>query len=791
MGVQILLRAGAKRSRGTMAGLFLFMAAAAFSMTAVLSLWLHSSRYLNEEIRRSGFGALTVWVSGVPEETGTAGLAAQVQNLPQIRQVTAEDVIYTNYEIRDQESDSEGQLLRFRPEEKRYRFFTEDLSGYREMDAEIGSGEVYVSPSMVSMFGLGIGDTVEFPIARNGGTLSLTVAGFYEDPYMGSSMIGMKGFLVGGSEFEQIEAMIRDAGIDGLARSGAMLHIDPEEGQTGSAAELAQTVTEQTEVSAYLEFSRSQETMLSFMLVLQTAYCGIFLAFVLVLLLVADGVLGYSVSGAIEMEWKDIGRLRALGWSSRSLRAVFALPYLASVTGGLVTGMTLAVLLGNRISGLMVTTIGVRVPAGLPGAACILALGIVLGLISLFCLYKTRAIPKITPMEAVRGEMQPKPGGKHRKKTGGYPALWPGILSLSLAFRQLLSGRRRYLAAGVTALLLVFFASLVGHINSWLGPEGQGMMDAFNPADHDLGVQAMGQSSIEEMEALVRSYTAVTDSYELAMPSVSVEGVPYTANVITEPERFHILSGETSREADEIVITETVAADRNLAVGDTLTVSGDSGSASYRIAGIYQCANDMGDNIGMSREGYQRIGQDEERLWCHHLFLEDISQKGAVIKALEDTYGGDVHVHENSWPGLYGIIGAMKVLLAVMYGAAAGVILMVTILTGSKIIRAEQRELGIYKAMGFGERRLRLLFVLRFTITAGIGAAAGGILAAALSDPLTAALMRYAGISSFSSALTAGNTLFPAAAVVLCFAAFAWIASGRIKRIELAELVTE
>ena len=56
---------------------------------------------------------------------------------------------------------------------------------------------------------------------------------------------------------------------------------------------------------------------------------------------------------------------------------------------------------------------------------------------------------------------------------------------------------------------------------------------------------------------------------------------------------------------------------------------------------------------------------------------------------------------------------------------------------------------------------------------------------------LTAALMRYAGISSFSSALTAGNTLFPAAAVVLCFAAFAWIASGRIKRIELAELVTE
>ena len=55
------------------------------------------------------------------------------------------------------------------------------------------------------------------------------------------------------------------------------------------------------------------------------------------------------------------------------------------------------------------------------------------------------------------------------------------------------------------------------------------MMDAFNPADLDLGVQVLGKLSVEEMETMVRSYTDITDSYLLAMPSVSVNGTNYTA----------------------------------------------------------------------------------------------------------------------------------------------------------------------------------------------------------------------------------------------------------------------
>ena len=128
------------------------------------------------------------------------------------------------------------------------------------------------------------------------------------------------------------------------------------------------------------------------------------------------------------------------------------------------------------------------------------------------------------------------------------------------------------------AVLLVFFASLIGRVNDWLGPLGEGLMDAFNPSDLHVAAQPMGETGIEDVEQTIESYTAITDFYMLGMPNVSVNGVDMTANVITEPERFHLLSGQTCRETDEVVLTEFVAADLGVSVGDTVTVAGALGS---------------------------------------------------------------------------------------------------------------------------------------------------------------------------------------------------------------------
>lgn len=778
-----LLKADFKRHKGSLTGVFLLILLAGAALGTVLTVWISSGKYVNGEMERAGFGALTAWVSNVADMESLSG---SIEELEEVEGVDTQDIIFSDYSVNNQESDSKGQLIPYSPEQTRYKFFTVDFSSYQEEAPEVLPGEVYVSPSMVSMFDIQAGDEISFPIARAGRNLVLTVKGFYEDPFMGSSMIGMKGFLISGDDYTRALQLIQETGIDALARSGAMLHIFQKEGSVITISDLNNLLNEYTSLPQYTEFVHSAGSMAGFMLVLQNAFSGLLIAFMIVLLFVVMIVLSHSISSAVEADYVNMGILKTVGFTGSSLRRIQMIQYLSVILAGILIGGILAVPLSRFVSSATLTTTGVRIPEGLPVGPCLLAFVVIILILAGFIFLKSGKINEVAPMKAIRGEVLTVHGGK-----GTYVPVYGKPLELSLALRQLTAGKRRYAGACLVSLLLVFFVSMIGRMDSWLGTDGKGMMEAFNPADHDIGVQIFGINSSEEAEHTILSFTDITDSYLLAMPGVSVNGIDYTANVISDPERFHMIEGQTSMAEDEIVLTEFVASDLGVSVGDTVTVQANMGSAVYTVSGIYACANDMGDNVGLSREGYLKIGQDSEELWCCHYFLADTSQKTAVTQALQEAYGGDVHVHENTWPGLFGIISAMQALMFFQYGMVMVFILIVTAMTGSRILSAEKRDIGIFKALGFTSRQLRISFALRFGLAAAPGAVVGVGLAAVLTDPLVSTVMKMAGISNFVSGATLGNTLFPAVTVILLFMCFAYAASRKIKNVDLTVLITE
>lgn len=777
----ILFRAGLRRHRGSLTGAFVLLLLVSLSLGMVLTVWTNSGHYIASELERAGFGTLTAWVSGVPDLDSLTG---ELTVLPEVTAVEVQQFIFSNYETDGQESDSEGQLITLSPGEERYRFFTDDLSGYRAETPQINPGEVYVSPSLVSMFGVELGGEIVFPIARAGGNVAFTVKGFYEDPFMGSSMIGMKGFLICQEDYDTLTEIIQFSGIDALAREGAMLHIFSDGSLTTAA--LNRTINEQTSLPAYTEFVHTAQAIQGFMLILQNAFSGLLIALVAVLLAAVLVVLSHSIGSTIEADYKDMGILKAVGFTGGALRRLQLAQYGAAILGGMLLGLALTLPVSRFVGDATLTTTGIRVPARFPVLRCAAVFAALLFLLGGFILWKTGKIENISPLRAIRGETE---GGMAANRQ--LPPMGGTCLSLQLAVRQLLTNKRRYLSACAVAMLLVFFAAVVGRMDTWLGRDGKGMMDAFNPADHDLGVQTFGTLDEAEAEALVLTFTEITDSYVLAMPSVALNGVDYTANVIDQPERFHILEGRTCMAENEIVMTEFIAANFGLGIGDTGTVSAGLGSGEYTITGIYSCANDMGDNIGMTAEGYLLIGRDDPQIWCHHYFLADPGQKAAITQALESAYGGDVHVHENTWPGLFGIIAAMRVLLVFMYGMVSVFILIVTAMTGSRLLIMEQRDTGIYKALGLPNRQLRLSFALRFGLTAAVGGGVGLALAAAATDPLVSSAMKLAGISNFASRAALNNTLLPLAVVVGLFTVFAYLASVKIKKTDLTILISE
>lgn len=267
MEMKILWKAYFRRHKGSLAGVFALLFIVSVSLVTVLTVWDSSAQYVREEMERLGFGDLTAWVSQVP---GITQLTDEIDSLDTVEITGVQKLIYSEYEANGQESDSEGQLVVYEPENYAYRIFLDDLSGYQAGEAVIHSGELYAPISLLSLL-----------------PLMLLLLGF------------------------------------------------------------------------------------------------IFL--------------------------------------------------------------------------------------------------------------KVRKIGEITPVEIIRGTM----GKASKKKRVRFPVRSMG-LSFFLALRQLAAGKRRYLNVGVSALLLVFFASFMGYVDSWLGADGKGLMDAFNPADLHIAAQPMGEATSED-----------------------------------------------------------------------------------------------------------------------------------------------------------------------------------------------------------------------------------------------------------------------------------------------------
>lgn len=74
-------------------------------------------------------------------------------------------------------------------------------------------------------------------------------------------------------------------------------------------------------------------------------------------------------------------------------------------------------------------------------------------------------------------------------------------------------------------------------MGTWLGPNGEGLMNTFSVADHDLGVQPFNASvPMDKIEMVINWYSPIQETYELATQSVNVNGRGYTANVLNDTE---------------------------------------------------------------------------------------------------------------------------------------------------------------------------------------------------------------------------------------------------------------
>lgn len=800
---QMLLIAAWKKQKKSICGIFLLVAVLSLCLFSSLTLYISGKQSVKTEMERLGFGELTIWVNGDRES-----LAEEIETVPDVEQVTYQPLIFFGYEVNGSYSDNEGQLL-YPDGSVPYRLtdesgnvlpvheaeisegYVSEQSAFSVSDSgdftpEIAPGTVYISPAMKSAFDVKIGDSIQFELSRKDGIYSLIVAGYFADGFMGSSMIDMKSFLISKEDYASMQDILSTAAdVDVLGQEGAMLHIFQSPESSLSALDFHKAIQEGSEVSLFTEFSYRQESILGYMLLLQNILSGFLIAFSLVLFVVCMIVTGHSLSAVVEQDKKDMAVLKTLGMPGEEIRNVYFLLYGGVILAGMLFGLCFAEWIAGFLARGLVTSTGMLVSVKLPLMLCFLLFTALLLLSVVFLILRTGKILAVAPMEIIRETA----GGKQVQKAK-HPEIRQRFLEWDIALRELSFGKKNYIALFLIAAFLAVFLAVIGRMGTWLGPNGEGLMNAFSVADHDLGVQPFNQDvPMDEIERVIEWYSPVQERYELAMESVTVNGQEYEVNVLNDTEWFHILRGRVC-DGESILITDTVANELQLSIGDTVKVAANGRSEDYQVSGIYQCANGMGSNIGMSMEGYSKIGDITGYIWCYHYILENGNMRDFAMRYLQEHYRG-IDVHTNSWSGLSGIVLLMHILILALYLIASVFILVSVALISGKLLQAETGDLAVYKSMGLSTGRLRRSFSLRFLVVAAAGTAVGILLSVLSADRMIGKVFRSFGIGDFHAGFSIMGTFLPLVVIPVLFFLFAWAFSARLKQASIVTLITE
>lgn len=779
----ILLRANMKKQAGSFIGIAVLMFIVTASLLAVLTLWKNGNDYEKEQLERLGYGDLTCWLTG---EADAERLNEQIKKVSGTQKVEEQEYIYAEkYFTNGQEPEGVLQIFAYGGSRYDYHIYEENFTGIKENPEPLSAGEVYVSPAFCSLFDTEIGDEILLEISGQQDMACYTIKGFFEDPVAGSATMGIKSVLMGMEDMQQLEERIEKAGKAAKALYGSVLHIFKSEDSLLSAGEFYSSLNDQTDLNSSILFSYPKSTIMGFMLILQNVFSGLLLVFVVVLLIIIMVVTGHSISSSIEQEYVNMGILKAVGFSESDLRKVQIMQYLLAVFAGMFTGIIFSGILIRLINRLTVTTTGILIPSEIALGAGGAALGAVLLLLLGFICVKTAKIGRIKPIRAIRGGADDI-YFKSRLTT----RIHKKGLSFHLAFRQLIAGKRQYLSVCMVAALLVFFLSLTGRIGVWIGEDGAGLMDVFSGTRYDFGFRCGEEELQETIEKVVAAKVKIADQYEFKMERAAVNQINYLMNVVSKPEYFNMIEGRTCRYKNEIVVTEAVAKVLDVKIGDQVFVSYMGKDREFLISGIYQCANDMGENFGISKEGWEQFEPGEISFYQYYI-LEDPSKVKEITGFLNDTYAEQASVDEKSWSGLEGVLNTMKALEGLMYVITIVFIFVAVVLTGSKILYKEQHDMGIYKSMGFTEGKLRLAFSIRFVIAALAGSVFGNGLSALVTDKMAGAVLKMCGISTFKSSLSFSYMAFSCLLISGLFFAFSYLESGKVKKVGPEILIVE
>ena len=790
--VLTLVKANIRHKKGSFKSIMVLMMIIALSVTSIVSLKRNFQSSIESAYDRSGAGDITI---NIRSEFLTDEILNKVENYENVKEVRIVDALNPDFvEFSSGDGQSGWRIVPYN--ESADRMWNEDYSGYVKTPP-LERGGMYITRGASVNSNLKIGDTVT--IGFCGLRYSFVLKGFVEEPVCGSSYIGTNFPYVNPQDFDDMFAEVKklaEENHDAQLCLFKIMHIFKADGCGLTDSRFCSELNKATSIGGYAgELTRSLS--IQYHNTFPSVILNVFLSFVILLTVIVFVVMSNSISTGIEMNYTDLGILKAQGYTNTRLKCVFLLQYMLAEVIGTAAGMLLSLPIIIFLPRVFEQMVGLKIFGGI---CFTLSAAILFGILILsagFILIVSQKIGHVSPIRAISGgRSEVYFDSRINVPVSGR------MLAPSLAFRQFSSGKRRYAASiAIASLLMFFLLTTTGMTDAATSGNAQAAMGATSedinvyPDVGDLNEESakIAWDTIETTEKVIGKYTEIEERYFIDSAYMILDGEKLQGIISDTEEGFCVTKGRVPKYKNEVAVSQIYAEDMGYKIGDKVTVEYRGASGDFVITGYTAGLSDVGRFFSISgtaartlneyffpyRQGYKLKDPDKAEDICNE--LKEILPENAFIEHYKMGENSNEHM----------ILVAAAAIKAVIYVISSLFAFIVVTMVCTKTFVREKTDIGIFKALGFTSDSLRLQFAVRFLIVAVLGITIGTAASLCFSEKLASLMLRSMGIAKFVIDYRFKTVALPIIAVALSYFLFAFITASRTKRIEVRSLITE
>lgn len=600
------------------------------------------------------------------------------------------------------------------------------------------AGGVYL-PMLYKSGGIKVGKTVEISIGSH--PVEYTVCGFFNSIMMGSHNCALTQIILTADKYAELESLnyAPEATLCSVRLNDKSVNLNYEAALKSAVSERFPNVRMVS--NCYDIVSQSRYISQGICSVIMSAMA--FFVLLIALVVIISNIINY-----IQVNIKNLGALKAVGYTSRQLICSLLLQFLGLTLITAIAGAALSYALFPAINSMMIAQTGIPYAIRFLPLPILISLVILGGTVALAVWLASRRIKKIEPIVALRSGVQ-----THSFKRNHIPLeKTKAPLNFALALKTTLSGVKHNITVCITMLVLSLVVVFSGLMTENVIADMTPFLNLIVGETADSAINVQVEAEDDFVEAL-NSDSRVEKAYLYNSLNIShVGGAELMATLSDDFTKVNnqsvVYKGRFPKYDNEIAIAAKYAKEKGFKVGGEIEITANGKTAKYLISGFTQITNNLGRDCLLTRQGYERLGEITNV--TYYINLASGTDIDAFNEEMKVNFTGDVNTVINVSATIEGAgsvyVSLMTIIVVAILVLSAVIITFVLYLLVRTMLNNKKRDYGIMKSLGFTTRQLVLQTALSFMPAVIISTVVGIIISCFAINPLMSLFLSTMGI---------------------------------------------